>query len=147
MAILEAKVEAETTVTSVVKTDVDQLRAKIPTLEEGNLSFLKMRDEFLAIEEKMKNRILEYEAKLSALAGEVIRLKNLKEDDQTDSNGSKRTEERKDRAILKTEGKNVIKLDFKFSINLNDFFRFSANKDIFIVGRRFVLYILLVLVR
>lgn len=59
----------------VLQAEVTQLRAKIPELEAEIETIPEMRKELAEFEAKIEKLVQDYEAKLSTLASEVIRLK------------------------------------------------------------------------
>lgn len=59
----------------LLQAEVTQLRAKIPELEAEIETIPEMRKELAEFEAKIEKLVHDYEAKLSTLASEVIRLK------------------------------------------------------------------------
>ncbi|KAK4326547.1 hypothetical protein Pmani_002950 [Petrolisthes manimaculis] len=91
VALLEETLRRRSEAETVMQTEMQQLRDKIPELEEEIKTIPDMRKELAEFEAKIEKLVQDYEAKLSALASEVIRLKKYgtrRKDLQTLSDGS-----------------------------------------------------------
>lgn len=75
VALLETSLAERTERAMVLQAEVTQLRAKIPELEAEIETIPEMRKELAEFEAKIEKLVQDYEAKLSTLASEVIRLK------------------------------------------------------------------------
>ncbi|XP_050692066.1 uncharacterized protein LOC126983371 isoform X3 [Eriocheir sinensis] len=75
VALLEASLAEKTERAMALQAEVVQLRAKIPELEAEIETIPEMRKELAEFEANIEKLVHDYEAKLSTLASEVIRLK------------------------------------------------------------------------
>lgn len=75
MALLEASLAEKTERAMALQAEVVELRAKIPELEAEIETIPEMRKELAEFEASIEKLVHDYEAKLSTLASEVIRLK------------------------------------------------------------------------
>lgn len=75
VALLEETLSKKTETEVRLEAEVLQLRAKIPTLEEEIKTIPEMRKSVAEFEAKIEKLFRDYEAKLSTLAAEVLRLK------------------------------------------------------------------------
>ncbi|XP_068216863.1 uncharacterized protein [Palaemon carinicauda] len=88
---LEESLNKKTENERKLEAEVSNLRAKIPVLEAEIQTIPEMRKDLAEFEAKIEKLVHDYEAKLSALASEVIRLKKYgarRKDLQTLSDGS-----------------------------------------------------------
>ncbi|XP_071546788.1 uncharacterized protein [Panulirus ornatus] len=75
VALLEEMLNKKTETEVRLETEMVQLRAKIPALEEEIETIPEMKKDLAEFEAKIEKLVHDYEAKLSTLASEVIRLK------------------------------------------------------------------------
>ncbi|KAG7156318.1 uncharacterized protein LOC121853899 [Homarus americanus] len=91
VALLEETLSKKTETEMRLESELLQLRAKIPALEEEINTIPEMKKALAEFEAKIEKLVHDYEAKLSTLASEVIRLKKYgarRKDFQTLSDGS-----------------------------------------------------------